>query len=143
MKVYKILGVLAAVALFAACNPCRKAQTLAVPSFAGQWWQLEAVNGSAYPFVEEANYTISFGGDGRLAGKGDCNRFFGTYTYALVKGGGKVKISPLGSTRMMCPNQSAETDFLQMLERGVSLQANGDQLTLKLPGNQTMTFRKQ
>jgi hypothetical protein len=43
--------------------------------------------------------SISFASDGKVAGSGGCNRFFGSY----MQEGEKLSFSPLGSTRMACP----------------------------------------
>lgn len=139
MKAVKILLVLAVVALAAACNPCRKAQTLILPPFAGQMWQLEAINGKAHPYAGGISYTITFGADGRVIGTADCNKFFGTYYYATRNG--KIKMGRLGVTRMMCVNQESDNEYLELMQKVVKTKADRDQLTVTLSDGQVLTYR--
>lgn len=47
----------------------------------------------------------------RVNGRAACNRFFGNYEID----GNKLKFSPMGATRMACPDLQNETEFFQML----------------------------
>ncbi len=57
--------------------------------------------------------SISFEADGKVAGSGGCNRFFGGYEQE----GESLSFSPLGSTRMACPPgiMKIEKEFFDML----------------------------
>lgn len=57
--------------------------------------------------------SISFEADGKVAGSGGCNRFFGSYE----QDGESLSFSPLGATRMACPQGTmrVEQDFFAML----------------------------
>ena len=57
--------------------------------------------------------SLSLAGDGKLAGSGGCNRFFGSYEQQ----GEALSFSPLGSTRMACPPDimKREQAFFDML----------------------------
>jgi heat shock protein HslJ len=57
--------------------------------------------------------SISFEADGKVAGSGGCNRFFGGYE----QDGESLSFSPLGATRMACPPgiMKIEQDFFDML----------------------------
>lgn len=57
--------------------------------------------------------SISFEADGKVAGSGGCNRFFGNYT----QDGEALSFSPLGATRMACPPgiMKMEQAFFDML----------------------------
>ena len=57
--------------------------------------------------------SISFEADGKVAGSGGCNRFFGNYT----QDGEALSFSPLGATRMACPPgiMKIEQEFFDML----------------------------
>jgi heat shock protein HslJ len=57
--------------------------------------------------------SISFEADGKVAGSGGCNRFFGNYE----QNGESLSFSPLGATRMACPTgiMKIEHGFFAML----------------------------
>ena len=48
----------------------------------------------------------------RVNGRGGCNRFFGNYEMESSR----LKFSPMGATRMACPDLQTETEFFQMLD---------------------------
>ena len=48
----------------------------------------------------------------RVNGRGGCNRFFGNYEMESSS----LKFSPMGATRMACPDLQTETEFFQMLD---------------------------
>ena len=48
----------------------------------------------------------------KLSGVGGCNRFFGNYEMESSR----LKFSPMGATRMACPDLQTETEFFQMLD---------------------------
>jgi heat shock protein HslJ len=79
---------------------------------AGGEWALEDLAGSGV--VENSHATLSFPEDGKVAGNGSCNRFFGT---AEIHDN-TVRISPLGATRMMCaePMMNQETKYMSALQ---------------------------
>ncbi len=57
---------------------------------------------------------LRFDDGGKLSGYGGCNRFFGQYTIS----GNKIRIGPVGSTRMACPKpvMDMETALFAALE---------------------------
>lgn len=57
--------------------------------------------------------SLSFAADGKVAGSGGCNRFFGSYR----QDGEALSFSPLGSTKMACPPDvmKREQAFFDML----------------------------
>jgi heat shock protein HslJ len=78
----------------------------------GSEWLLEDLGGSGV--IDNAQATLSFPEAGKVAGRGSCNRFFGP---AQVSGDA-VKMGPLGSTRMACPEavMNQETKYLNALQ---------------------------
>ncbi|HEX5818676.1 MAG TPA: META domain-containing protein [Gemmatimonadales bacterium] len=60
---------------------------------------------------EPKNYVITFGTDGRITGKADCNRMMGTYQ-ATAK---ELTFGGLGTTRMACPPGSLGERFARDL----------------------------
>jgi heat shock protein HslJ len=82
----------------------------------GSEWLLEDLGGLSV--IENIQATLTFPEAGKVAGNGSCNRFFGP----AVVNGDSIKLGPLGSTRMMCPepvmNQEMKyVNALQAAER--------------------------
>lgn len=74
------------------------ASTFAVAAeLAGSEWRPTQIGSSAV--LEQSKLFVQFKGDGKLAGHGGCNRFFGQYEIS----GNKIKMGPVGSTRVGCP----------------------------------------
>lgn len=107
------LALAAGVLLAGCCSTCRKNKTATMRPIEGVVWHLIQFNGE--PVNAPDKYEMSFFNDGRVAGIGECNRFFGKYE--LVNANGSIKMGPMGSTMMACPENGIETPFLQMLEK--------------------------
>jgi heat shock protein HslJ len=114
----QLLAVLASLALLS-CTAKHKpaAATPAAPaavafSLAGSEWRLEDLAGSGV--VDHVQATLAFPEAGKVAGNGSCNRFFGSVEVS----GNALKLSPLGSTRMACPEavMNQETKYLNALQ---------------------------
>lgn len=75
----------------------------------------------------DAPITLSFG-KGAISGNAGCNTFRGGYTVD----GQSVKIGPLASTRMACPDPvlKQEREFLAALESAVKWSVEGDTLDM-------------
>jgi heat shock protein HslJ len=86
--------------------------TSATFSLSGSEWLLEDVGGSSV--LNRSQPTLTFPGAGKAAGNGSCNRFFG----AAEIHGDAIKLGPLGSTRMACPEamMNQETKYLEALQ---------------------------
>jgi putative lipoprotein len=78
----------------------------------GSEWRPTQLAASALP--SQSKLFVQFKGDGKLAGHGGCNRFFGQYKIS----GNEISISPIGSTRMACPEPvlDLEMAFFAALE---------------------------
>lgn len=75
-----------------------------------------------------ADSTLSFLGDGQVAGNGGCNAYQGEVTLE----GGRIEFGALATTRMMCapPISGQETVFLEALGMARSWEQSGDILEL-------------
>jgi heat shock protein HslJ len=85
----------------------------AVPfTLSGSEWKLEELGGTGV--IESVQATLSFPEAGKVTGNGSCNRFFGTAQISKDS----IKFSPLGSTRMACPEElmNQETKYLGALQ---------------------------
>jgi len=78
----------------------------------GTEWLLEDLGGAGV--IDNVQATLAFPETGKTAGKGSCNRFFGPAEIS----GSAIKLGPLGSTRMSCPEavMSQETKYLDALQ---------------------------
>jgi heat shock protein HslJ len=65
-------------------------------ALAGTTWRAETITGR--PVIDCAASTITFEADGRVSGRGGCNRYFGTSTIA----GEQLAFGAMGATRMAC-----------------------------------------
>ncbi len=78
----------------------------------GTSWRLDDLGGTAV--IDNSKATLIFGDAGKISGNGSCNRFFGT----VENNGNQIKLGPLGSTRMACPEavMHQETKYLEALQ---------------------------
>jgi heat shock protein HslJ len=65
-------------------------------SLAGTTWRAETIMGR--PVIDASASTITFEADGRVSGRGGCNRYFGTSTVA----GEQLSFGAMGATKMAC-----------------------------------------
>jgi len=81
-------------------------------SLAGSEWLLEDLGGLGV--IDNIQATLAFPEAGKVAGKGSCNRIFGP---AEVNGN-TIKLGPLASSRMMCPEavMNQETKYMNALQ---------------------------
>ena len=112
----KKLTLLAALAL----GGCAMATGSSMAQLQASSWQLQGATGDTF--------TLQVA-DGKVAGKGGCNRYFGGITQ---QGDGVLTLGAMGSTRMMCPGDLAgkEMIYLQQLEKVATFKVSGKQLVL-------------
>ena len=114
--------------LLGGCCACRKGKNN-LP-LVGTEWQLKRLMGRDYTF-DKGIFTFTFNDKGEVAGKGACNRFFGSYTTSKT---GALTISGIGSTRMACPDMATETAFIELLERATHYEIDGNMLLILCNG---------
>lgn len=78
----------------------------------------------------ETEMFVDFGFSGQVTGHGGCNRFFGSYELEH----GSLQVSPLGSTRMACPEptMSFELSFLEALQKPTIASLADNKLNLRV-----------
>ncbi|MGI9330318.1 MAG: META domain-containing protein [Gammaproteobacteria bacterium] len=111
-------------------------------SLAGTQWLAEDIGGRGV--MDMAQSTVRFDQEGRAAGNGGCNRYFGEYT--LVDS--SLRFGTIGSTRMACPEalMNQEQDFFAALEatRSYRLDALTDLLFfIDEKGTDVLRFSRQ
>ena len=128
-QVLKVTSLKPAEAAAAAKPP----QTSPAPaSLWGSEWILEDLAGAGV--VDRAQATLAFPETNRVAGKASCNRFSGT---AEIDGG-KLKLGPLVSTRMACPEalMNQETKYLAALETAERFEVQDSTLLVYCKGRE-------
>lgn len=138
MKLARLLLVGAVAVAVASCCNCRKASS-AHKALAGEW-QVVQMNGQSFK-ADDDSFTLVFGTDGKVHGKGDCNRLNGTFTNDTAKG--TLSFGPMASTRMMCPNQANEDMFLRTLADIDAYSIDGRLLMLFSDGEQKIVMELQ
>lgn len=90
----------------------RPIEPTAITIVVGSKWILEELNGT--PVLDDAAPTLEFPEQGKAAGFGSCNRFFGTVNIS----GSSISFGALGSTRMACGTAISlqEVDYFGALE---------------------------
>lgn len=128
---YRIVLAALAAALLAGCCACRSYQKRTRRPLEGTVWQLVQLNGRTVA-AEADNFTVTLlAADGRLAGKGACNRLFGPYEQREKRA---LKIGPLASTMMACPGLETEREFAAALEAVTHYDMDGPMLLLLSDG---------
>ena len=115
-----------AIALFA-MTACGGSQKKALP-LEGTTWKLakmEAIPAKAVD-AEADFFTLEFNAaDTMVAGRTNCNRFFGKYELK----GKELELKNLGMTRMACPDMQYEDAFVKMLDDVDRFEIKGSELT--------------
>lgn len=127
--------IFAAATLLFAMTACGGSSQKNLP-LEGTTWKLarmESIPSTAVAAEEDA-FTLEFNAaDTLVAGRTNCNRFFGKYTLS----GKNLKMGPLGMTRMACPDMQYEDSFVQMLDEVDGYEIKGSELKL-LDGEQVV-----
>ena len=99
-------------------------------SLVGTSWRLEDLLGRGV--VDGAEATLEFAEEGRVAGRGSCNRFSGSVEVSARS----IKFGRLGSTMMACPDaiMKQERDYLQALELAERYELKGSVLNIYCKG---------
>lgn len=104
----------------------------------GVKWNLQMLKGKEIQLKDKnSEVFIQFDeSQKRVNGRAGCNRFFCDYEFD----GDKLKLSPIGLTRMACPDLETEQKFCEVLEKvnGVSIENN--KLMLLQNGNVLAVF---
>lgn len=111
------------------------------PGLENSTWRLTGFNGpagsgSAMQASDPERYTLSFGKDGRLSAKLDCNRGSGSYQAVPADmRGGSLRIGPLATTRAMCAPDPLGARLANDLESLGSYRLQDGSLSTSLPAD--------
>lgn len=103
-------------------------------------WILQTLNGKPVELKDQnSEIFIQFNdAEKRVNGRAGCNRYFGNYEME----NSKLKFSPMGATRMACPDLQIESEFFQMLEKVDGYIIKDNVLSLLAKGEVIATFKK-
>ncbi len=103
-------------------------------------WMLETLNGEKVKLTDSTDKMfIQFEiAEKRVNGRAACNRFFGNFEL----NDSKLKFSPMGATRMACPDLAKETEFFQMLDKVDSFNLKDNMLSFLSQKEVVATFQK-
>ncbi len=133
----------AAVASLVAVSLLVAACALGGNGLTGKTWELTAITEKVpafqgvVPADQQANYTISFSGEGQVQIKADCNSVAGTYT---TTDSGDIEIMLGPSTLVACPEGSMADQYLAGLAAADSYKVDGNSMTLTLKDEGTLEF---
>ena len=133
-NLFKVLTTLVIGVLIVSCCPCKKSKSKVAQPFLNTNWSMVQYEGTS--FEAKDGYSLVFNKDGKIAGKGDCNRLMGSFTESE----GKLTISKVAGTRMMCPNQDMESKFIKTITSIDAFEIDGDLMSLFLDGEQVAIF---
>ena len=102
-----------------------------------QWQRTQLADGKLVTAAAPDRYTLAFQGGGRMSLRADCNRGAGAYEV----NGDAMKLSAAALTKMGCPADSQDREFIAELGRVASYAVVGNELVLTLTDGGTMRFR--
>lgn len=139
MKLIAKFALLAALAALAAgCCNCRSYQKRTRRPLTGTEWQLIQLGGQTIQ-PRDGRFTVTFLAESsRLTGTGDCNRLNGTFETDAKR---TLRIGPVASTRMACPDMAREQAFIRALEQTTHYDMDGPMLLLLADGELRAVFQ--
>jgi heat shock protein HslJ len=101
------------------------------------WLSTQTRDGGGVVPEGRERYTVEFRPGGTVSVRADCNRGTGTYT----RNGHALRIGPIALTRMACPADSREAEFVKGLAAVAGHSMVGSDLVLTLkPDGGSMRF---
>lgn len=139
MKIlFRIAALAATAALTVGCCNCRSYQKKNRLPLEGTSWQLIQLGGRSVK-AEPDTYMLRLDAEGNhVSGVGACNRLMGSYTTGDRR---VLKIGPLATTKMACPNPDLEQQFLRALESTTHYDMDGPMLLLLSDGELRAVFQ--
>lgn len=119
-----------------ACCSCRQAAKLQQPLEKTSWHLIQIMARDVVPTGD--SFTLMFDGEGNASGVGACNSFMAQYTTTPQRA---LHIDNIASTRMMCPNQSAESEYFDVLDRATHYEMDADKMLLLSNGELIAIFQ--
>ena len=123
---YLLTGILLVFLLLSCDNISEKDKVLRGVDLAGTEWKLVKI--SDIELSENPDITINFDEGNHISGSAGCNRYFSTYEF----GDSGFKISAIGSTRRMCPEEIMDKEYLYLesLSKSTTITLENDKLII-------------
>ncbi len=138
MKIlFRLAALVATVALTAGCCNCRSYQKKTRRPLVGTEWQLIQLEGRNVK-ADPGTFTLRLDDGGNVSGMGACNHLMGSYSTGERRA---LKIGPLASTKMACPNLGQEQQFLRAIEATTHYDMDGPMLLLLSNGELRAVFQ--
>lgn len=102
-----------------------------------QWRRTDLPGDRSVAVASPERYTVAFQAGGRVLLRADCNRGNGSYEV----NGAAMKMGPAATTKMGCPPDSQDTEFLRQLAQVTAYAIEGGELALTLQDGGTMRLR--
>lgn len=102
-----------------------------------QWQRTDLPGGKSVSAASPERYTLAFQPGGRVLLRADCNRGNGSYEL----NGNAMTMGPAATTKMGCPPDSQDGEFLRQLGQVTSFGITGNELALTLRDGGTMRLR--
>jgi len=112
---------------------CSGDETVAAYGAADRLWQLESLDGAAFP----ASATLEFGEGGAISGTTPCNLYSGRQTVPYPW----FAVERIVTTRRACPDLAAERAYLDALQEMTLSEVAGPVLRLENDAGREMIFR--
>jgi heat shock protein HslJ len=132
LVVVEVLGLAGCLLLGCAKSPVASGDSGALQGkgLTGTAWRLQDLGGAVV--LDGVEATLEFPEEGKVAGRGSCNRFFGSVKVE----GEKISFGPLGSTKMACPEaiSNQESKYLEALQSAERFTVDGSTLSIHSPG---------
>ncbi len=121
------------------CCPCRRASSAVQYIDLGSSWRAVQMGSRQFQPSEEGSYSLTFGVDGSIVAKGDCNRIMGSFETSPSR---TLTLSGLATTRAMCPDAQGESSFVEALRSIDSYSMDGGLLMLMQEGSVVLIFER-
>ncbi|WP_299551932.1 META domain-containing protein [uncultured Tateyamaria sp.] len=122
----------AALTLLASIPACQADETVARYGAAGRVWELQTLNGTAFP----ARATLEFEAGGPVSGFAPCNRFTTTNTVPYPW----FELTPIAATRTACPDLESEAAYLEAMARMTQSEVRQGTLFLRNDEDEELVF---
>ena len=121
-----------------AATGCNSSKNMA--KLGGVKWVLQTLNDREVSLSDpDSEMFIQFSeAEHRVNGRGGCNRFFGNYEMES----NHLKFSPMGATRMSCPDSQIESEFFQMLDAVDAYSIKDNKLSFLVKDQVVAVFKK-
>src|SRR5262245_19631336 len=98
---------------------------------------LQEAGSAAVTVADPSRYRLTFGDNGNVAVRSDCNSCSGPYTLS----GSTITISAMACTRAFCGDASLDSRFTEALQKAGTISMDGEQLVVR-GGGSVLRFRR-